>query len=463
MNKKPHFTSGRESGRATQGFTLVELIVVITILSILGTIGFVSFQGYTSSARDSVRISDLTNIQKGLDLYQVKAGSYPTPDNPTTFSGGINTILKQGILGDSVSKNINLNETVTDPLTKSNYIYSTISNGKYYQLYSELENTISYKNKLQIIPVSYADSNSKIPVIKGNYTLDPSLPSLLITDSTKSIATSSGIFDPNICFVLNNSTTNYISSSVGTCTPKKNLSLKDYDSSLVGYWDMETTFNSGGIDYLKDFSGNGNNGWINGWNNGTSNLPIIGSGSEGIFGQGTKFNTGGFIRLNSQTYLFANKPGITFIGFMKKNDVSTGNKCLWKFHKNVQGYWGACVGFLDGNFRIAGASSYLTGELNQTFTGSILLDSNNWQMISGIIDYQGKKMKYYLNGNLIGMKNINFSNNVFVYQEGNVNYDNIGFGTSSNALLNGFLDDIKIYNRVLPDEEIRQHAKIAGF
>ncbi|MDP2090240.1 MAG: type II secretion system protein, partial [Candidatus Gracilibacteria bacterium] len=40
-----------------KAFTLVELIVTIIILAILGTIVFISLQGYSQTARDSVRIS----------------------------------------------------------------------------------------------------------------------------------------------------------------------------------------------------------------------------------------------------------------------------------------------------------------------------------------------------------------------------------------------------------------------
>jgi prepilin-type N-terminal cleavage/methylation domain-containing protein len=68
------------------GFTLVELIVVITILAILGTIGFVSIQGYSSSARDSMRIGNLNNLQKGLNVFQIKSGIYPLPENPVNVT-----------------------------------------------------------------------------------------------------------------------------------------------------------------------------------------------------------------------------------------------------------------------------------------------------------------------------------------------------------------------------------------
>jgi hypothetical protein len=47
-------------------------------------------------------------------------------------------------------------------------------------------------------------------------------------------------------------------------TLKKDISLKTLDSSLVGYWDMETTTLSGGVTLLKDLSGNGNDGVFSG-------------------------------------------------------------------------------------------------------------------------------------------------------------------------------------------------------
>lgn len=53
---------------STQGFTLVELIVVITILAILGTIGFISLQGYSAQSRNSKRTSDIASLVKQVSI-----------------------------------------------------------------------------------------------------------------------------------------------------------------------------------------------------------------------------------------------------------------------------------------------------------------------------------------------------------------------------------------------------------
>jgi len=54
--------------KATNAFTLVELIIVIIILAILGTIAFLSFNNYSSSARDSKRMSNIYLMANGFEV-----------------------------------------------------------------------------------------------------------------------------------------------------------------------------------------------------------------------------------------------------------------------------------------------------------------------------------------------------------------------------------------------------------
>ncbi len=69
-----------------KAFTLVELIVVITILAVLATVAFISFQGYTSSSRDSVRLTDLKNISKSFEVSKTRWIDFPLPDKKIDIS-----------------------------------------------------------------------------------------------------------------------------------------------------------------------------------------------------------------------------------------------------------------------------------------------------------------------------------------------------------------------------------------
>lgn len=70
----------------SNGFTLVELLVVITIIVILASVGTVVYRGITQSARDTTRKADVTAIAKAYEA-NYSSGVYLTLA-PANFAAG---------------------------------------------------------------------------------------------------------------------------------------------------------------------------------------------------------------------------------------------------------------------------------------------------------------------------------------------------------------------------------------
>jgi len=52
-----------------KGFTLIELLVVISIIGVLSSVVMVSLNDVKKKARDTVRMNDMRQIQKALEVY----------------------------------------------------------------------------------------------------------------------------------------------------------------------------------------------------------------------------------------------------------------------------------------------------------------------------------------------------------------------------------------------------------
>ena len=74
--------------RKTNGFTLVEIVVVIGIMAFLTAIIYSSFDASKAQSRDQKRVSDISTIQLGLEQYFQKNALYPVElkDASTTIS-----------------------------------------------------------------------------------------------------------------------------------------------------------------------------------------------------------------------------------------------------------------------------------------------------------------------------------------------------------------------------------------
>lgn len=86
----------------SEGFTLIEIMVVILILGLLATIVVQSLRGSVDKAKRTKAEADISSLKTALDRYYLDNGSYPTTDQglqalisaPT--SGQIPTNYEQG-------------------------------------------------------------------------------------------------------------------------------------------------------------------------------------------------------------------------------------------------------------------------------------------------------------------------------------------------------------------------------
>lgn len=118
------------SCRRQAGFTLVELLVVIAILGLLATIGLGSFRSTQIKSRDSQRKSDLSQIQKALEMYYNDHGQYPS----SIPAGGGSWQDEEGTLY--------MKKVPKDPKDPAHvYLYQQRDSGAGYTLYARLENT----------------------------------------------------------------------------------------------------------------------------------------------------------------------------------------------------------------------------------------------------------------------------------------------------------------------------------
>jgi len=73
--------------KAVSGFTLIELLIVVAIIGLLASVIIIGLQGAQRGGRDARRISDLRQIQNGLQLYYNSKSKYPDSPSSNNVSG----------------------------------------------------------------------------------------------------------------------------------------------------------------------------------------------------------------------------------------------------------------------------------------------------------------------------------------------------------------------------------------
>jgi len=121
------------------GFTLIEILVVIAIIAVLSSIVLVGLGPTQRLGRDAKRLSDLSQIQHGLELYYYKCGYYPGVAQQGVTCGAYSAISTWSALTAALKgSNIGVTQIPNDPTSGVDYKYG--SDGVTYTIGAQLEN-----------------------------------------------------------------------------------------------------------------------------------------------------------------------------------------------------------------------------------------------------------------------------------------------------------------------------------
>lgn len=109
-----------------RGFTIVELLIVIVVIGILAAITIVAYNGIQSRATAAKTVSDITAVNKAVQLYYADNGSYPNTSSAWSGIGGQSNYVP-GLVPTYIS-------ALPSQPTITSTVYMYISNGPDYKL-----------------------------------------------------------------------------------------------------------------------------------------------------------------------------------------------------------------------------------------------------------------------------------------------------------------------------------------
>ena len=130
-----------------KGFTLIELLIVIAIIGLIASLSVAAVNNAKQKSRDARRLSDIKQIQSGLDMYLRDKGFYPndpigTP-KPMLGRVGAETLSNGNGWSDAISGAMYIGIVPADPLPTQDYNYTVSGGNSWYTITFTLEGASS--------------------------------------------------------------------------------------------------------------------------------------------------------------------------------------------------------------------------------------------------------------------------------------------------------------------------------
>ncbi|GIW65296.1 MAG: hypothetical protein KatS3mg093_275 [Candidatus Parcubacteria bacterium] len=401
-------------------FTLVEILIVVAIVAVLGVAVIIVLnpQEMIKKARDSQRLSDLTNLSKTINWYEADTGG-------KGFMGSSSVVYVS--IPDSTSTCANLGL----PALPSGWSYrcvpsSTLQNIDGTGWIPINFNQISFGRtipKLPIDPINTTSSgNYYTYVTGGSYKLGARFESQKYVLSNTA---NDGGSDPALY-------------EVGT-----NLSLAPFVGGMVGYWSFDEA--SGTIAY--DLSGYSRNASL--CETYISNCNVQGpawvSGKNGNALSFDGVNDGALF-----SYSASNGTSHSMIAWINYANATNSQKFILGANSGI------------GQFTVGSSGKLSYSACGGTcgwgaITGSVVIPVGQWKFVAQTTyyDQNGNGItNLYVDGIKVASKSFYCGSNCAVRMGG------IGMANSDGnnyyfSWWQGLIDEVRIYNRALSDQEIR--------
>lgn len=213
---------------------------------------------------------------------------------------------------------------------------------------------------------------------------------------------------------------------------------QDITSGLVGYWAL----NEGSGSNAGDSSGNGHSGSLSGgptWTTGKSGAGLSFNGS------GTSVAISGSAVNTSSSYSVA--------AWVQLNNLNNWSTAVSQDGSNVSGfflqYTSPSGGTDGGKFAFSLVSADSTSGTSVRATSPFSPSANVWYHLVGVYDSGANTSKLYVNGVLASTRSVTAAWNA----TGNTAIGRAKWGGATD-FWPGLIDDVRIYNRVLSDQDV---------